>query len=45
MSRFTNQKALQDHAEQTGKVCVMEGTALRQRRPINTLAPILLPAG
>jgi hypothetical protein len=34
MSRreFTSQKALQDHAEQTGKVCVMEGIALRQRQ-------------
>jgi hypothetical protein len=34
MSRreFTSQKAVQDHAEQTGKVCVMEGIALRQRR-------------
>ena len=34
MSRreFTSQKALQDHAEQTDKVCVMEGIALRQRR-------------
>jgi len=32
MSRreFTSQKALQDHAEQTGKVCVVEGMALRQ---------------
>jgi hypothetical protein len=34
MSRreFTSQKALQDHAEQTDKVCVMEGIALRQRQ-------------
>ena len=34
MSRreFTSQKALQEHAEQTDKVCVMEGIALRQRR-------------
>ena len=34
MSRreFTSQKALQDHAEQTGKVCVMEGIALHQRQ-------------
>ena len=33
MSRreFTSQKALQDHAEHTGKVCVMEGIALRLR--------------
>jgi hypothetical protein len=32
MSRreFTSQKALQDHAEQTGQVCVLEGIALRQ---------------
>ena len=37
MSRreFTSQKALQDHAEQTGKVCVMEGIALRHRQ-LNT---------
>ena len=30
MSRreFTSHKALQDHAEHTGKVCVMEGIAL-----------------
>jgi hypothetical protein len=34
MSRreFTSQKALQDHAEQTGQVCVLEGIALRQRQ-------------
>src|ERR1700738_4226835 len=34
MSRreVTSQKALQDHAEQTDKVCVMEGIALRQRQ-------------
>ena len=34
MSRreFTSQKALQEHAEQTDKVCVMEGIALRQRQ-------------
>ena len=34
MSRreFTSQKALQDHAEQTDKVCVMEGIAIRQRQ-------------
>jgi hypothetical protein len=34
MSRreFTSQKALQDHAEQTGLVCVLEGIALRQRQ-------------
>jgi hypothetical protein len=34
MSRreFTSRKALQDHAEQTGKVCVLEGIALRQRQ-------------
>jgi hypothetical protein len=33
MSRreFTSQKALQDHAEQTGQVRVLEGIALRQR--------------
>jgi hypothetical protein len=33
MSRreFTSQKALQDHAEQTGQVCVLEGIATRQR--------------
>ena len=33
MSRreFTSQKALQDHAEQTGKVCRLEGVAKRQR--------------
>jgi hypothetical protein len=29
---FTSQKALQDHAEQTGQVCVLEGIALRQRQ-------------
>lgn len=34
MSRreFTSQKALQDHAEQTGNVCVLEGIAIRQRQ-------------
>ena len=34
MSRreLTSLKALQDHAEQTDKVCVMEGIALRQRQ-------------
>jgi hypothetical protein len=34
MSRreFTSQKALQEHAEQTGKFCVMEGIALRQQQ-------------
>jgi hypothetical protein len=34
MSRreFPSQKALQDHAEQTGQVCVLEGIALRQRQ-------------
>jgi hypothetical protein len=29
---FTSQKALQDHAEQTGQVCVLEGIALSQRQ-------------
>lgn len=29
---FTSQKALQDHAKQTGKVCILEGIALRQRQ-------------
>jgi hypothetical protein len=29
---FTSQKVLQDHAEQTDKVCVMEGIAIRQRQ-------------
>ena len=34
MSRreFTSQKALQDHAQQTGQVCVLEGIATRQRQ-------------
>ena len=40
MSRreFTSQKALQDHAEQTGQVCVLEGIALRQPRDIAHVA-------
>jgi len=28
---FASQKELQDHAEQTGKVCRLEGVAKRQR--------------
>ena len=33
MSRreFTSQKALQDHAEQTGQVCVLEGLPRQSR--------------
>ena len=49
MSRreFTSQKALQDHAERTGKVCVMEGTALRQRQlsPNQYACPDLVTCG